>query len=206
MKKFDRGSNFGGRREGGFSSRDSRGGGFSRGGQGSGRSEMHQAVCSDCGRTCEVPFRPTGDKPVYCSECFKGKGEGDRRGSGDRGFGRKSSFDEKKMFRATCAECGKSCEVPFRPTGDKPVYCSECFGNSGNSKGKSSRPTGDLEALNVKLDQILKVLNSMVGAQPTKVKEEVKEVKAVAPKKEEKKASKKVSAPKVAAKKKAKKK
>ncbi len=46
----------------------------------------------------------------------------------------------------------------------------------------------------------------MVGAQPAKVKEEIKEVKVGAPKKEEKKASKKVSAPKVAAKKKAKKK
>jgi CxxC-x17-CxxC domain-containing protein len=32
--------------------------------------EMHRVVCADCGKECEVPFRPTGDRPVYCSECF----------------------------------------------------------------------------------------------------------------------------------------
>lgn len=48
---------------------------------------MHQAVCSNCGRSCEVPFRPTGDKPVYCRECFAAKGgasNGDRFGKKDR--------------------------------------------------------------------------------------------------------------------------
>ncbi|MBP6911813.1 MAG: hypothetical protein KBB88_01260 [Candidatus Pacebacteria bacterium] len=34
------------------------------------RPDMHTAICSDCGNTCEVPFRPTGDKPVYCNNCF----------------------------------------------------------------------------------------------------------------------------------------
>jgi CxxC-x17-CxxC domain-containing protein len=33
-----------------------------------------------------------------------------------------------ELFPATCSECGKSCEVPFRPSSDKPVYCSTCFG------------------------------------------------------------------------------
>ena len=28
---------------------------------------------------------------------------------------------------ATCSKCGKSTEVPFRPTNGKPVYCSDCF-------------------------------------------------------------------------------
>ena len=31
---------------------------------------LHQAVCSDCQADCEVPFKPTGDRPVYCKECF----------------------------------------------------------------------------------------------------------------------------------------
>jgi CxxC-x17-CxxC domain-containing protein len=31
---------------------------------------MHQAVCARCGKTCEVPFRPNGRKPVFCKECF----------------------------------------------------------------------------------------------------------------------------------------
>jgi len=33
--------------------------------------EMHKAVCSDCGKECEVPFKPTEGKPVYCRECFQ---------------------------------------------------------------------------------------------------------------------------------------
>ncbi|EGO63999.1 zinc-ribbon domain containing protein [Acetonema longum] len=32
--------------------------------------EMHEAVCSACGVTTQVPFRPTGDRPVYCRDCF----------------------------------------------------------------------------------------------------------------------------------------
>jgi CxxC-x17-CxxC domain-containing protein len=33
----------------------------------------------------------------------------------------------REMFKATCAECKKECEVPFKPRNDRPVYCKECF-------------------------------------------------------------------------------
>ncbi len=39
-------------------------------GFGRGSREMHKSVCADCGKECEVPFRPTGDRPVYCTECW----------------------------------------------------------------------------------------------------------------------------------------
>jgi CxxC-x17-CxxC domain-containing protein len=32
--------------------------------------EMHKAVCSKCKKECEVPFKPTEGKPVYCRDCF----------------------------------------------------------------------------------------------------------------------------------------
>ena len=32
--------------------------------------EMHKAICSECGKECEVPFQPTEGKPVFCRECF----------------------------------------------------------------------------------------------------------------------------------------
>ncbi|MFN3483893.1 MAG: CxxC-x17-CxxC domain-containing protein, partial [Planctomycetota bacterium] len=32
-----------------------------------------------------------------------------------------------EMFQAVCAECGKPAQVPFKPRGDRPVYCSDCF-------------------------------------------------------------------------------
>lgn len=43
-------------------------------------------------------------------------------------FGGKNNFEgPKAMYTATCAKCGKTCEVPFRPNGAKPVYCNDCF-------------------------------------------------------------------------------
>ncbi len=39
----------------------------------SGPKEMHKATCSDCGEECEVPFKPTEGKPVYCRDCFRKK-------------------------------------------------------------------------------------------------------------------------------------
>jgi CxxC-x17-CxxC domain-containing protein len=76
-KKFDRDDR--GER-GGFGK--SRGGfGRERGGFGrsSGPGMMFDAVCGECNRDCQVPFRPNGRKPVLCSNCFdKNKSFGDR--------------------------------------------------------------------------------------------------------------------------------
>jgi len=33
--------------------------------------EMHKAKCADCGKDCEVPFKPDQDRPVYCRDCFR---------------------------------------------------------------------------------------------------------------------------------------
>ncbi len=49
---------FGGNRGGGYRRRDF------------GPREMHKAVCSVCKQDCEVPFKPTEGKPVYCKECY----------------------------------------------------------------------------------------------------------------------------------------
>lgn len=42
------------------------GGGFGRGPR-----QMFKAVCAKCGKDTEVPFEPRGDKPVYCTDCFR---------------------------------------------------------------------------------------------------------------------------------------
>lgn len=44
------------------------GGGFNRGPR-----EMHKAVCAECKQECEVPFKPSGDRPVFCKDCFAKK-------------------------------------------------------------------------------------------------------------------------------------
>ncbi len=52
--------------------RESGGGGGGGGGFGGGGSrEMFTVTCSSCGKDARVPFEPRGDRPVYCSDCFK---------------------------------------------------------------------------------------------------------------------------------------
>ena len=60
---------------------------------------MHKAVCSNCGAETQVPFQPTGERPIYCKTCFqarKGSGDGaghaaSRGGSGSRSGSRSGS-------------------------------------------------------------------------------------------------------------------
>lgn len=33
--------------------------------------EMHDAVCSECGNACKVPFVPIPGRPIYCRDCFQ---------------------------------------------------------------------------------------------------------------------------------------
>lgn len=33
--------------------------------------QMFSAVCAECGKDTQVPFEPRGDKPVYCSDCYR---------------------------------------------------------------------------------------------------------------------------------------
>ena len=52
-----------------------------------------------------------------------GGGGGYSSGGGGGGYDR----GPREMFAATCSNCGKEAQVPFRPTSGKPVYCSDCF-------------------------------------------------------------------------------
>jgi len=139
-----------------------------------------------------------------------GRKFGERSFGGDRG-GSRGGFSSGRndsrptMHRTTCSECGKSCEVPFRPTGDKPVFCSDCFENhrdGGNDRGnrnfenrndrgnfKDRRPTlqeggadykKELQQINDTLQKILKVLTTQTKS------EEGAEVKNSEDKKERK--------------------
>ncbi len=60
------------------------------------------------------------NEPKRCTQC-----RGARK-SQQQGFG---GFDSpaRVMHPALCARCGTDTTVPFRPSGDRPVYCSDCF-------------------------------------------------------------------------------
>jgi len=66
---------------------------------------LHKAICADCNAECEVPFRPTGDRPVYCKECFsKRKTLGPSRGNSNNNHAAKEPFYAgavKKHFVST---------------------------------------------------------------------------------------------------------
>ena len=51
---------------------------------------------------------------------------GDFRG-GERRFNRSFDNRPREMHKATCAECKKECEVPFKPTEGRDVFCKDCF-------------------------------------------------------------------------------
>ncbi len=112
----------------------------------------------------------------------KGKGRRD-----DNSRGRNNNFDKRdnnkkqsnrngssrrkrpEMTTVTCDSCGEECEVPFRPSSDKPVYCSDCFDKKGKRNRSRGRPKDDspgrgpserdIDVINEKLNKIMKALH-----------------------------------------------
>ncbi len=159
------GKRFGGQR-GGFGKRDDGNrGGFS-GGRDRGQTTMHQAVCDQCHKPCEVPFRPTGDKPIYCNACFRNK----RETSDDRG-GNRFAHKSYDNYQAS----------------SKPDFRGD-VGKSNNDEIKKQ-----LEALNVKMDRLIKAVEGMTKNKPLVVEEKVKDVIKTVPVVKAKKAVKKTS-------------
>lgn len=77
--------------------------------------------CSDCGKdfiwtASEQEFYQTKgftNSPRRCPDCRKIK---------------KQQFNStRQMYDVTCGKCGKPTKVPFKPRGDRPVYCNDCF-------------------------------------------------------------------------------
>lgn len=86
-------------------------------------------TCRDCGNefvfsASEQEFfaeREFTNDPSRCPECRAARKQ--NRGGGRGG----SRSTQREMYPAVCAACGVETQVPFRPSGDRPVYCSDCF-------------------------------------------------------------------------------
>lgn len=87
-------------------------------------------TCKDCGSefvftASEQEFyaeKGFQNEPGRCPQCRaarKNQGRGGSRGD----YGR----SQRQMYPAICATCGKETTVPFQPSGDKPVYCRDCY-------------------------------------------------------------------------------
>ena len=131
-------------------------------------------------------------------------GGGSRSGGGGRSFGGGRDFGQRgdrEMHHAVCSNCGKDCEVPFKPTGSKPVLCSDCFSKNRDSEprrfsdrggeraprrdfapreGGSPQNSKQLDMISAKLDQVLALLNGAPkGKAPRPADESVKSIKSV---------------------------
>lgn len=153
-------------------------------------------------------FSQGGNKGGFKSGGRNGEREGGRSG----GFQKRSfgGFDrgnkEQMMHQAVCSECNKTCEVPFRPTSGKPVYCKDCFGNKGgrseggrnensypkreydrvpakvhyeNKGGENDGVKRQLTDVSMKLDRLIKAIETLTGVstKPASVEVSKKEEK-----------------------------
>ena len=111
-------------------------------------------TCSDCGvdfvfSASEQEFfaqKGFASAPKRCASCraqrrsaqggasYGGGGGSSYGGDGGSSYGDGGGYGggsysraPREMFDATCARCGKETQVPFRPSGARPVYCSDCF-------------------------------------------------------------------------------
>lgn len=95
-------------------------------------------TCMDCGQ----PFTFSADDQAYhaekgytnepkrCAPCRQAR----RMQRNNDGYG-DGMYREREMHSVVCAECGRDAQVPFRPRGDRPVYCSDCYSRMGGRSG-----------------------------------------------------------------------
>ncbi|PIU03325.1 zinc-binding protein [Candidatus Shapirobacteria bacterium CG08_land_8_20_14_0_20_39_18] len=88
--------------------------------------------CRDCGAdfvwtASEQEFyqqKGFTNAPVRCPACRQAK--------------KQERMTDRKMYPITCAQCGKTDEVPFEPRGDRPVLCKDCFKKSKETGGPAA--------------------------------------------------------------------
>ncbi len=84
-------------------------------------------VCKECGKefiftASEQEFfaeKGFANEPGRCPDCRAAR----KQQQGNRAAGR----GERQLYPAICSNCGRETMVPFKPSGDKPVYCRDCF-------------------------------------------------------------------------------
>ncbi len=83
--------------------------------------EDKKLICKDCGN--EFVFT-AGEQEFYAEKGFQNEPQ---RCKACRDARKNAAKGAKTFYDAVCADCGVDCKVPFKPTEDRPVYCSDCF-------------------------------------------------------------------------------
>ncbi len=166
--------------------RPSFGGGDRGGDRRGGDMQMHKAICSNCNKSCEVPFRPTGEKPIYCKDCFGAKREG-----GDRAPRR--DFDNRMAPREDRGDRGGR---DFA----KPSFLPDKRGAGVSAYSSADDSKKELRDISMKLDRLINAvekMNSMNRGSKPEQAAEGKYVTVSAPKAEFKQEAKREVRPEV---------
>lgn len=78
-------------------------------------------TCKECG--ADFVFSAS-EQEFYAEKGFQNE---PARCTSCRAARRQQRNGAREMFTVTCADCGAETQVPFNPTGDRPVYCRECY-------------------------------------------------------------------------------
>jgi CxxC-x17-CxxC domain-containing protein len=81
-------------------------------------------TCKDCGTQFIFSVR---DQQFYLEKGFENEPQRCRDCRSQRKTTRTQGGSAREMFEATCAQCNVATTVPFKPRGDKPVYCRSCY-------------------------------------------------------------------------------
>jgi CxxC-x17-CxxC domain-containing protein len=93
-------------------------------------------TCADCGTS--FPFSASEkafyaergfSTPKRCKPC-RAAAKARQGGGGGGGGGMSRDRGERQMYPVTCSQCGTATEVPFKPSGTRPVLCNDCFRSS----------------------------------------------------------------------------
>ncbi len=77
--------------------------------------------CKDCGN--EFVFT-AGEQEFYAEKGFQNEPQ---RCKACRDARKNATKPARELYTTTCANCGKEAKVPFQPSNDRPVYCSDCY-------------------------------------------------------------------------------
>ncbi len=84
-------------------------------------------TCKDCGN--EFVFT-AGEQEFYAERGFQNEPQ---RCKACRDARKQATRAPREMLTAVCAECGGEAKIPFQPSDDRPVYCSDCFAKQRNA-------------------------------------------------------------------------
>lgn len=90
---------------------------------------MYQDKTLAC-KSCGADFVFTaGEQEFYASRGFQNDPQ---KCKSCRDAKKKEAKAPRTMYTAICANCGNEAKVPFQPSNDRPVLCSDCFAASKN--------------------------------------------------------------------------